>query len=222
LDPRPSPEELAALLPAYRERTQRILQELRASWFGRFGMRMIRNGREHKGKPGKALDIDIDFIGDAENRLASFPPNCFDRITMWQVLEHAEDPARVLAQVQRVLRPGGHVVLEVPNYASIWARIFGRFWFPLELPFHLYQFSPVTLPKMLRDAKLEVKELTGEPAPAQITWCLDVLWCHLRGKTWSGNLLWSPAAVIALYPLEAVLAKFGISNHFRVTAVKPG
>jgi SAM-dependent methyltransferase len=221
LDPRPSPEELAALLPGYQERTRWILQELRASWFGRLGMRLIRNGRAPKGNPGKALDIDIDVIADVQNRLASIPPESFDRITMWQVLEHAQDPARVLAQVERVLRPGGHVVIEVPNYTSVWTRLFGRFWFPLELPFHLYQFSPATLLNMLRNAKLEVKELTGEPAPAQITWCLDVLWCHLRGKTWSGRLLWSPTAVIALYPLEALLAKLGISNHFRVTAVKP-
>jgi SAM-dependent methyltransferase len=221
LDPRPSPEELAALLPAYQERTQWILEELRASWFGRFAIRLIRSGRLKRRKLGDTLDIDIDFITDAENRLERFPPNSFDRITMWQVLEHADHPPRVLAQVERVLRPGGQVVVEVPNYASIWARIFGRFWFPLELPFHLYQFSPATLSRMLRNARLEVKELTGEPAPAQITWCLDVLWRHLRGKPWRGRLLWSPTAVIALYPLEAMLAKFRLSNHFRVTAVKP-
>jgi SAM-dependent methyltransferase len=222
LDPRPSPEELAALLPAYQERTQRILQELRASWFGRFGMRMIRNGRAPKRNPGKVLDIDIDFMADGESRLAALPDGSFDRITMWQVLEHAEDPAQVLAQVERILRPGGQVVVEVPNYTSVWALIFGRFWFPLELPFHLYQFSPATLSQLLAAAKLEVKELTGEPAPAQITWCLDVLWCHLRAKPWSGRLLWSPTAVVVLYPLEALLAKLRMSNHFRVTAVKPG
>jgi ubiquinone/menaquinone biosynthesis C-methylase UbiE len=55
-------------------------------------------------------------VGDG-NRLP-FEDDTFDVVTMWNVLEHVPDPARLLAESVRVLRPGGCLLGIAPNYAS--------------------------------------------------------------------------------------------------------
>lgn len=160
--------------------------------------------------------------GRAEERLRDYADASFDLVTMWHVLEHLTDPSRVLAEVSRVLRPGGLLLLEVPNFASAWERLLGRYWYTLEPPFHLYHFSPATLRRLLRQAGLHVTRVSGEPEPAQTLWSLHLLWLRLRGRRWDGRLLWSPTGAVLLYPLELLLARFGRSNHMRALATKGG
>lgn len=56
------------------------------------------------------LDVRAGFVGDFE-----LPKGGFDLITIWHVLEHTEDPGAVLLQLRGALRPGGRLVVEVPN-----------------------------------------------------------------------------------------------------------
>jgi SAM-dependent methyltransferase len=62
--------------------------------------------------------------------LLSFACNSFDFATYTDVIEHhAFSPKRVLAEIRRVLVPGGRLILATPNHASIYNRIklcFGR------------------------------------------------------------------------------------------------
>jgi SAM-dependent methyltransferase len=69
----------------------------------------------------------------------------FDVVIFWQSFEHVPDPATALATAARVLRPGGILVVSVPNAASWQARWAGPAWFHWELPRHLYHFAPDTL-----------------------------------------------------------------------------
>lgn len=45
----------------------------------------------------------------------TFAPQSFDSVTLLQVLEHVADPRQMLKQVYNLLRPGGVLVVEVPN-----------------------------------------------------------------------------------------------------------
>ena len=49
----------------------------------------------------------------------------FDIVTMFHVLEHLVDPKRALEYARGLLKPGGRLLLQVPNAASIQARCFG-------------------------------------------------------------------------------------------------
>lgn len=60
--------------------------------------------------PGQGIDI----VGSAMD--IPFPAARFDTIFCAQVLEHVPDPVRVVAEFARVLRPGGHAILSVPQY----------------------------------------------------------------------------------------------------------
>ncbi len=54
----------------------------------------------------------------------------FDVVFSTHVLEHVQDPAQVLRETSRVLRPGGIAQMVVPNYGSFWDGHYGMFWPP--------------------------------------------------------------------------------------------
>ena len=60
-----------------------------------------------------------------------FRPDSFDLVISLQVLEHVHDPQRVIAEVFRVLRPGGHFYLTCENYLSFREPHYSVFWLPL-------------------------------------------------------------------------------------------
>lgn len=59
-----------------------------------------------------------------------YPDGAFDAVISSNVLEHVQDPARVLAECLRVVRPGGWVHIVVPNYGSWWEGHYGVLWLP--------------------------------------------------------------------------------------------
>ncbi|MDA0587981.1 MAG: class I SAM-dependent methyltransferase [Planctomycetota bacterium] len=80
---------------------------------------------------------------------AGYETNSMDAVVLWHVLEHLPQPGRTLSEIRRILKPGGRLVLAVPNFASWQSRWAGADWFHLDLPRHLYHFSPDTLSLLL-------------------------------------------------------------------------
>lgn len=71
---------------------------------------------------------------------------CFDVITLSHVIEHVHDPAAMLADCHRLLKPGGRLWIATPNTASYGHAHFGCHWRGLEAPRHLVLFDePVLL-----------------------------------------------------------------------------
>lgn len=83
-------------------------------------------------------------------------PGEFDAITFWHVLEHLPDPAAAVARAARLVRPGGRVVISVPNIDSLQARFGGDSWFHLDLPRHLFHFGPRSLTSLVERSGLRV------------------------------------------------------------------
>ena len=76
----------------------------------------------------------------------------FDAITMSNVIEHVPDPIETVAECHRVLKAGGRLVMITPNIASTGHRLFGRDWRGLEVPRHLYLYTPRALARLAHQA----------------------------------------------------------------------
>lgn len=73
----------------------------------------------------------------------------YDLMVGWMVLEHLHDPVRCLQKLRRAARPGAWLALSVPNAGSIEFRLFKTRWYALQLPTHLYHYTPRTLANIL-------------------------------------------------------------------------
>ena len=94
------------------------------------------------------LGLDVrtgDFLGQP------FAVGEFEAVIFWHSLEHIAEPMRALDRAWEILRPGGLLVIAVPNLASIQASGTGREWFHLDVPRHYVHFSA----RGLRDALLQ-------------------------------------------------------------------
>lgn len=98
------------------------------------------------------------FAGDILD--APFLPGSFDAITCFHVFEHLYEPGKVLAKVSEWLKPDGVFYTMMPNIDSAGAHIFRSYWYALELPRHLYHFSPVSLGYLARSVGLETLSVT--------------------------------------------------------------
>ena len=85
--------------------------------------------------------------------------NSFDIVVIWHVLEHLTDPAATLKKVQQILKPGGSLVVAVPNFGSLQSKLFGKHWFHLDLPRHTYHFTRQSLLAVLDKSGFKTKSL---------------------------------------------------------------
>jgi len=86
----------------------------------------------------------------------TYPARFFDLISIWHVLEHLRDPDEALRWCRDWLRPGGFLMLAVPNVSSWQAKLFRGAWFHLDPPRHLQHFDPVSLSQALESAGFRV------------------------------------------------------------------
>ena len=93
-------------------------------------------------KQAKKLGL-IVFAGELHE--AELPKDYFDVIIMKHSLEHVHNVLQVLKETHRILKPDGTLIIEVPNIKSTQAKIFRKHWKELDIPRHLYHFSPYTL-----------------------------------------------------------------------------
>ncbi len=161
--------------------------------------------------------------GDAAEMLMTLPAGQFDVVTLWQVLEHMVDPLGCLQEIHRILRPGGMVMLEVPNFASLPSRWFGASWFPLEIPRHLFHFTPETITQMLARTEYSILPIEWIPSPEALVWSLRLLWKRSRGSTdegTGGSLALNPFLATLAFPFSWVLSRMGKADHMGIRARK--
>jgi 2-polyprenyl-3-methyl-5-hydroxy-6-metoxy-1,4-benzoquinol methylase len=77
-----------------------------------------------------------------EEALKGLQEGLYDIISMWHVLEHVPRLNERIAQIKRLLKPNGHIIIAVPNCSSKDALKYGRYWAAWDVPRHLYHFTP--------------------------------------------------------------------------------
>jgi 2-polyprenyl-3-methyl-5-hydroxy-6-metoxy-1,4-benzoquinol methylase len=102
-------------------------------------------------------------VGDIETGL-DFPDATFDLVFCSEVIEHMVSPETLVREMNRVLRPGGYLVLSTPNSAFWLFRLLGLVGYTvseLQHPKHFQFFSQRSLLKVLKAAGLLPKQIFG-------------------------------------------------------------
>ena len=85
----------------------------------------------------------------------------FDLVTMWHSLEHTAEPREILKTVHALLKPGGILVISVPNLNGLMARVGGTYWAYLDVPHHLCHFTPTGLRQLVKQSGFRVQRQFG-------------------------------------------------------------
>lgn len=100
----------------------------------------------------RSLDIerrvpDVDFIADVRD-MEPVPSDTFDVLLCSQVLEHVTQPDKAIAEMKRVLRPGGRLVLTVPFLSRLH-----------EEPVDYFRFTEYGVASLLEGAGFQVEQI---------------------------------------------------------------
>lgn len=100
---------------------------------------------------GSALDVEL-------------APECCHVVTLYHSLEHLGSPSRVLARVRRWLRPGGRLLVEVPNVEAVCQFPSRRFH-----QAHLYNFNSACLRELGRKTGFALQRISLSSDGGNIT-----------------------------------------------------
>lgn len=150
----------------------------------------------------------------------------YDAIFMINYIEHVQDPLEELRKAAALLRPGGVLVGELPNFRSLDRMAFGRYWGGNHCPRHTYQYEPETLTETLGRAGFEDVVTRQDINPGHLALSLQN-W-RQRGRDLANNpglrfgRAWYLAPLIlVLVPVGVLAALAGVSGNMTFTARTP-
>jgi SAM-dependent methyltransferase len=123
---------------------------------GEFISLLMRNGFDAYGVEPSSQAPNY-FLSSASGRIynknlgdCKFEDNYFDCIIMWQSLEHIHSLVDTLREIKRIIKPGGLMLVSVPNDNFFESKIFGTYYYNLEVPRHLYFFTRHSLTSLFK------------------------------------------------------------------------
>jgi SAM-dependent methyltransferase len=132
-----------------------------------------------------------------------FPDKTFDIITLMQALEHVYNLGEIFQEIKRVLKDDGILYLSVPNADFFESRLFGPYYYNLEVPRHLYFFTKISLKKLMSKNGFIVNRFFGSSVWELVstpTSLYNSLWSFFQEKG-----LWINDAIksMTFFPLVA-------------------
>lgn len=126
---------------------------------------------QHASTIGRSL-FNLNIVSKNIDEV-EFDSNIYDAIIMRMVLEHVHSPNTVLKKIAHCLKPGGQLIIIVPDISGFEARLFGRYFYSLHLPNHLYHFSPETLNEYLKKHDLRINKIYHHRSYADFRGSID-------------------------------------------------
>ena len=111
-----------------------------------------------------------------------------DAATLWDVLEHVDDPRAYLISLNRMLPRGGMLAINTVDRSSLWARFMGSRWHLIVPPEHLYYYAPNNLERLLSGTGFEVIEVEKVGKKFSPAYVFKTL------AAWQGFLFWESLA----------------------------
>jgi len=128
------------------------LYKLKAMGWEAYGVEMDAEASERARLKGISV-----FTGDLSG--AKYPDQFFHVVRMSFVLEHLPNPRETLQEIRRILVPNGRIYISIQNARSLHYGLFGQRWFSLDVPRHLFTFTPKTIRRLFSSLNLELKNI---------------------------------------------------------------
>jgi len=133
---------------------------------------------EKTAKAASSLGFPVQ-VGRLE--IAHDPREPYDLIVGWMVFEHLHDPIHALQKLRCWTKPNGWLAISVPDASSLECKIFKDTWYALQLPTHLFHYSPKTLGKVLARGGWKIERLFWHNNPNNLLQslryrCMDRGW----------------------------------------------
>jgi len=142
----------------------------------------------------KCLNVHLGTLREQQ-----YDDDSFDAVVMCHVIEHVHDPLDLVRECQRILKPGGRLVILTPNVDSWGHRHFRRAWLFLDPPRHLHLFNQATLRSLAAKASLNtlVARTSARTSGRMVIGSREIARCgrHDLRKPLSGSLRFVSEAV---------------------------
>ncbi|MDR0228230.1 MAG: class I SAM-dependent methyltransferase [Flavobacteriaceae bacterium] len=112
-------------------------------------------GFEPNNKASQLAKTKNLFLVDSTNQIEK---ESLDAITMWHVLEHVPNLEEQIIELHRLLKPGGALIIAVPNFRSYDASYYGAHWAAYDVPRHLWHFSQHSIERLFTPFGFDLKE----------------------------------------------------------------
>jgi SAM-dependent methyltransferase len=173
----PVPESIDELRKIARKERYRLLPIMEKAggdlleigpWIGLFSINAkdagfkvdaIEMSREASDFLQEKVGINVTSTNDVRAALAATEKR-YDVITLWHSLEHLIEPWAVLEIAAKRLKPGGILLVAIPNIASAQAETLRGRWLHLDAPRHLYFWPPNDLARLVSRFGLEAIDVT--------------------------------------------------------------
>ncbi len=139
----------------------------------------------------------------------NFAGRDFACIRVWSVLEHVPDADSFLITLKRLLSSRGVIVCALPNTSSLYARLFGRYWFNRDIPRHLTNYNPLNLTLLLDKHGLKIKTISYQSQGGGV----GSLEYWLKAKCKLNVSLNNIFMFLLLYPLDLICNFLKIGDY---------
>lgn len=215
---------IMALLPGFHDNAWLSVLGLKSSECGKlldvgcgngvFLARMRKLGWDVVGvePDGQAADIARRQFGlevfEGTLEQAGFPDRSFEAVSLSHVIEHVYDPAALLRECRRVLKPGGKLVIVTPNTNSLGHKVFRESWRGLEPPRHARLFHPEGLVSCVGRAGMQVKTVKTVARMMRNIWYASRLIQRANQDQHARNTLMDYIGSYVMHILAAVICVF--------------
>lgn len=110
----------------------------------------------------------------------------FNVVTLWDVLEHLEDPKKYLEIANGILEDGGILFINTVNIRSVWARLMGKRWHLIVPPEHLFYFSPKSLRILLKNSGFTLLSMRSQGKKFTLAYVFKILYGWQGFRAWNG------------------------------------
>ncbi|MGL6193488.1 MAG: class I SAM-dependent methyltransferase [Thermoguttaceae bacterium] len=111
-----------------------------------------------------------------------YEENFFDYVTMQQVFEHLVDPRKTLTEIHKILKPGGSLILSIPNLKAFGRYFFGKYWCAWHIPFHRHFFNKKSMELIANETGFSVETMKSSTETTYLLYNWGSFFCAGRKK----------------------------------------